>query len=160
VGADAGTTSMERKKAFQSHLHTTEPYSEKAIRIAVGSGIGDVEVLQKLIHADAFAHTITPRIEAQQCLSCAPDRGEARKRARCTQANERYRRWRCGKCTACGWYPSEKRLRDCDHCRWPICEWCMMEGRCSCWRCPETDRVFGGGEPDRPCSCNGHHNSS
>ena len=160
VGAGAGTTSQERKMAFQRHLHTTEPCSEKAIRLAIGSGIGDVEVLRKLIHADAFAHTITPRAEAQGCRSCASDRGEARKRARRTEANERYYLWRCGKCTACGWYPSEKRLRDCDHCSWPICEWCMPEGRCSCWRWPETDRVFHGGEPDRPCSCNGHHNSS
>jgi len=147
----------ERKRAWQKHLHTTAPRSEKAIRLAIGCGIGDVDVLLAIVHADSRANAIKPSTAGS---GQRPSAQVLRRRARRTEMRGRCYLRSLAKCTACGDDAPEGDLRACGHCSMTACKSCLPEGRRNCWRCPETDRVFDDGEPDRSCSCNGCHNSS
>jgi len=151
--------SADRKHAWQKHLHKTPPRCEKAIRLAIGHGVGDVDVLLEIVHTDSRQNTINPRIAPAQ-RSAAQDLQAMRRQARQTETRGRQYLQSLAKCTACGDDAPEGDLRACDHCSLAACKQCLPEVRRNCWQCPETDRVLDDGEQYRSCSCNGCRNSS
>jgi len=44
----------DRKRAWQRHLHNTSPRCEKAIRLAIGHGVGDVDALMEIVHTGSL----------------------------------------------------------------------------------------------------------
>jgi len=46
--------SADRERAWQRHLHNTSPRCEKAIRLAIGHGVGDVDALMEIVHTGSL----------------------------------------------------------------------------------------------------------
>jgi len=146
--------SADRKHAWQQHLHNTSPRCEKAIRLAIGHGVGDVDVLLEIVHTDSLQNTINPRVAPARC-SAAQGRQAMRRQARRTETRGRHYLQSLARCTACGDDAPEGDLRACDHCSLAACKRCLPEERRNCRKCPETDRVLDDGEQYRSSFCNG-----
>ena len=140
-----GMNCQERKHAWQKYLHKTPPCCEKAIRLAVGTGIGDTELLLAIVHEDARRHTVRPFRTSQHTI--AKGRQCMRRQCRRTETRGRSYLQNYSKCTACG---SDGDLRTCAYCTLSCCEGCLPDERRNCWRCPETDHILDDGDQYRP----------